>query len=197
MQMRRTIDFLISRLNWAHVKCDVWTWPKMTLSAKPSYIVYFLFGNSLSVCVDYSDLVLLTKYLWEIKSMETRGFNTTIAACVFDLVSIQNSFVAFLELKIVKCKIIYIMSPVCRPCWNLIWYQSIEFWSSSEPNFGLRSLPTTTTFPKNWNGLFADERTKYLIIGTRWEECALSLWLAVGTNSWLALKNRSCQLNIT
>ena len=197
MQMRRTIDFLISRLNWAHVKCDVWTWPKMTLSAKPSYIVYFLFGNSLSVCVGYSDLVLLTKYLWEIKSMETRGFNTTIAACVFDLVSIQNSFVAFLELKIVKCKIIYIMSPVCRPCWNLIWYQSIEFWSSSGPNFGLRSLPTTTTFPKNWNGLFADERTKYLIIGTRWEECALSLWLAVGTNSWLALKNRSCQLNIT
>ena len=182
MQMRRTIDFLISRLNWAHVKCDVWTWPKMTLSAKPSYIVYFLFGNSLSVCVGYSDLVLLTKYLWEIKSMETRGFNTTIVACVFDLVSIQNSFVAFLELKIVKCKIIY---------------QSIEFWSSSGPNFGLRSLPTTTTFPKNWNGLFADERTKYLIIGTRWEECALSLWLAVGTNSWLALKNRSCQLNIT
>ena len=98
----------------------------MTLSAKPSYIVYFLFGNSLSVCVGYSDLVLLTKYLWEIKSMETRGFNTTIAACVFDLVSIQNSFVAFLELNIVKCKIIYIMSPVCRPCWNLIWYQVLS-----------------------------------------------------------------------
>ena len=35
--------------------------------------------------------------------METRGFKITIAACVFDLVSIQNRFVAgFLELKIVK-----------------------------------------------------------------------------------------------
>ena len=63
----------------------------------------------MSVCVGYSDLVLLTKCLWEIKSIKTRGFNTTIAACVFDLVSIQNGFVAFLELKIVKCKIIYII----------------------------------------------------------------------------------------
>ena len=45
--------------------------------------------------------------------METRGFKTTIVACVFDLVSIQNRFVAFLELKIVKCNIIYFMSPVC------------------------------------------------------------------------------------
>ena len=183
-------------LNWAHVKCGVWTGPEMTLSAKPAYSL-FLYGNSLSVCVGYSDLILLNKCLWEIKSMETRGFNTTIVACVFALVSIQNSFVAFLELKIVRCKIIYILSPVCQPCWNLIWYRSIECWSSTGLNFGPRPLPTTTSFPKNWNGLFADERTKYLIIGTRWEECALSLWLAVGTNSWLALKNRSCQLNIT
>ena len=61
---------------------------------------------SLSVFVGYSDLLLLTKCLREIKNVETRGFNTTIAACVFDHVSIQNRFVAFLELKIVKCNII-------------------------------------------------------------------------------------------
>ena len=39
------------------------------------------------------------------------------------------------------------MSLVCCPCWNLIWYRSIEFWSSSGLNFG-PSLPTTTTSPK-------------------------------------------------
>ena len=60
------------------------------------------------------------------------------------------------------------MSPVCWPCWNLIWYRSIEFWSSSGLNFG-PSLPTTITSPKKlieimWNGLFADERTKYMIV---------------------------------
>ena len=81
-------------------------------------------------------------------SVETREFNTIIVACVFDLASIQNCFVAFLELKIFKCDIVYIMSPVCQPCWNLIWYLSIEFWSSLGLYFGPCPLPTTTTFPK-------------------------------------------------
>ena len=39
------------------------------------------------------------------------------------------------------------MSPVCQPCWNLILYRTIEFWSSSGLSFG-PSLPTTTTSPK-------------------------------------------------
>ena len=103
---------------------------------------------SLSVFVGYSDLVLLTKCLREIKNVESSGFNTTIVACVFDLVSIQNRFVAFLELKIFKWNIIYIMSPVCQPCWNLIWYRSIEFWVSSGLYFRPCPLPTSTTFPK-------------------------------------------------
>ena len=53
----------------------------------------------------------------------------------------------------------------CQHCRNLIWYWSIEIWSSPGLNFGpvlfLQSINDLPLTWKNRNGLFADDATFY------------------------------------